>query len=353
MADIEQNKNKKKKRGKGYFLNILFLCAVTLLSLTVSVILFLRLQAVEQKAQEGTYYTDSELQKVENSAKQSERSSLLLEIQSSFESGNSTLAMLRGLFSDDLVVMNGGRYYFYPVMNDLDMNGFEESDFETGEDGFMEYVGSDDTVSVAHGIDVSSENGQISWQKVSEDQVAFALLRTGYRNGDGDLETDRNFEDNLAGALEAGLHVGCYIDLDASNEDEAGQEAQFIVDKLKDAGVEQSDMGAPIAVRVEIPDDSSNLSSQTKEEWTESVISFCETVKDGGYTPMINGNVAAFNMLLNLRDLEDYEKWITDTSEYLYFPYTFSCWQYKTDGSVDGISGDVALDLYVSGTESE
>lgn len=346
MADREQKK--RKRRGNGYFLNILFLCAVTILSLTVTVILFLRLQAVEQKEQEGTYYTDSELQKVENSAKQSERSSLLLEIQSSFESGNSTLAMLRSLFSNDLVVMNGGRYYFYPVQNDLEMNGFQDSDFQTGEDGLMEYVGSDSSVSVSQGIDVSAQNGEINWKRVSEDQIAFAILRAGVRNDDGELETDDRFIENLSGAMEAGLHAGCYIDLDADSQDEAKQEAQFIVDLLQDAGVTQSDMGAPVAVRLEVPDDSSNLSSQTREEWTESVIAFCETVKDSDYKPIIYGNLAAFNMLLNLEELEDYEKWFADTSEYLYFPYAFSCWQYSTGGTVDGISGNVALDLHVS-----
>lgn len=352
MADRESGKGRRSGHKIGYFLNILFLCAITLVSLVAALILFFRLQAVEEKEQQGSYYTDSELENLEYSARQSERSSLLLEIQSSFESGNSTLAMLRGLFPNDLVVMSGGRYYFYPVQSELKMNGFEDTDFATGEDGFMEYVGDDDSVSVTHGIDVSSDDGYIDWQKVSEDQIAFAMLRIGRRDEDEELVEDEYFESNLSGALSFALHAGCYIDLDADSEEEAVEEAQFVLGKLEDMGVSQSDLGAPIAVRVEVPDDSSDLSSQTKEEWTQSVVSFCEAIEEDGYTPMIYGNVAAFHMLLNLSELEDYEKWIADTSEYLYFPYEFSCWQYSASGTVDGISGNVSLDLHISRTTS-
>ena len=56
-------------------------------------------------------------------------------------------------------------------------------------------------------------------------------------------------------------------------------------------------------------------------------------------------------MLLNMAELEEYDKWIADYGDYLYFPYKFKCWQYSLKGTVNGIEGDVALDLSVSVSE--
>jgi GH25 family lysozyme M1 (1,4-beta-N-acetylmuramidase) len=49
-----------------------------------------------------------------------------------------------------------------------------------------------------------------------------------------------------------------------------------------------------------------------------------------------------------MNELEKFDKWIADYGDYLYFPYNFRCWQYSLKGTVNGIEGDVALDLSVS-----
>lgn len=350
---MDSERSNQRKKSLFYFWNIIFMCIITVLSLTVAVTCFARLERLrDEKEVEGTVYTDAQIEKIKYAASETERNRILLDIQSSFESGNSTISMLRDLFPDDLVVMWEGRYYFYPVNRNLRKNPFDEMDFSIGENGRMQYIGEKENVTVSHGIDVSSLNGEIDWEKVAEDRFAFAMIRAVFRDAEGNLIQDERFQENLSGAKSAGLRTGCYVDLDADSEEMAEEIAQTLLDHLS---LSQSEMGAPIAVRVQIPDHSSSLSSQTREEWTQSVKAFCVKIRKAGYEPVIYANTAAFNMLLVMDELEDFDKWIADYGDYLYFPYKFNCWQYSLKGTVEGIEGDVSLNLgvVVNDTESE
>ena len=346
MENREPEKSNPNHRKVFYFLNILFMCMITAASLAMTVILFVRLERLRSEKQvEGSIYTDSQIEKIRYGAAQAERNRLLLEIQSSFESGNSTISMLRNLFPGDLVVMWEGRYYFYPVDRNLQTNPFSETDFAQGEKGGMDYIGENAGVSVNRGVDVSALNGEINWAKVAEEQIAFAMIRAAVRNADGELAQDERFQENMSGAKSVGLRIGCYVDLDADSEKAAEEIADFVLSNLS---MSQQEMGAPVAVRVQIPDHTSSLSGQTREEWTQGVRAFCAKIKKAGYEPVIYANTAAFHMLLNMAELEEYDKWIADYGDYLYFPYKFKCWQYSLKGTVNGIEGDVALDLSVS-----
>ena len=346
MENREPEKSNPNHRKVFYFLNILFMCMITAASLAMTVILFVRLERLRSEKQvEGSIYTDSQIEKIRYGAAQAERNRLLLEIQSSFESGNSTISMLRNLFPGDLVVMWEGRYYFYPVDRNLQTNPFSETDFAQGAKGGMEYIGEDAGVSVNRGVDVSALNGEINWAKVAEEQIAFAMIRAAVRNADGELVQDERFQEHMSGAKSVGLRIGCYVDLDADSEKAAEEIADFVLSNLS---MSQQEMGAPVAVRVQIPDHTSSLNGQTREEWTQGVRAFCAKIKKAGYEPVIYANTAAFHMLLNMAELEEYDKWIADYGDYLYFPYKFKCWQYSLKGTVNGIEGDVALDLSVS-----
>ena len=350
MGNYESEKNNPNHKKVFYFLNILFLCAITVASLAMAMICFVRLERLRSEKQaEGKVYTEQEIEKIKYTAMEGERNRILLDIQSSFESGNSTISMLRTLFPSNLVVMWEGRYYFYPVNRSLAMNSFSETDFSLGENGGMDYLGDDPSVIVSRGIDVSSLNGEIDWQKVAEDRIVFTMIRAAVRDSSGALVPDERFHDNMSEAKSAGLRTGCYVDLDADSEEAAEEIAGFVLNHLS---MSQNEMGAPVAVRVQIPDNSSSLSGQTREEWTQSVRAFCVKIQKAGYQPVIYANTAAFNMLLRMEELEEFDKWIADYGDYLYFPYEFKCWQYSLKGTVDGIEGDVALDLSLSRDES-
>ena len=73
--------------------------------------------------------------------------------------------------------------------------------------GFLRYES--DTITSQVGIDVSAHQQEIDWQRVAKSGVQFAILRVGYRGyTEGAIQEDAYFEQNLEGAIDAGLDVG-------------------------------------------------------------------------------------------------------------------------------------------------
>ena len=48
-----------------------------------------------------------------------------------------------------------------------------------------------------------------------------------------------------------------------------------------------------------------------------------------------------------MKRLEAYDKWFAYYDDTLYFPYKIKMWQYTDSGKVDGIEGNVDLNIYV------
>lgn len=116
-----------------------------------------------------------------------------------------------------------------------------ESDFETGEDGIPVYTG--DVYETRLGIDVSFYQGDIDWQAVADAGIEFAMIRCGYRgSSEGELFVDEKFEQNMQGAIDAGLDVGVYFFSQSMGAIEAAEEALFVLDLIKDY-----DISMPVA----------------------------------------------------------------------------------------------------------
>ena len=48
---------------------------------------------------------------------------------------------------------------------------------------------------------------------------------------------------------------------------------------------------------------------------------------------------------MDLKELEEYDKWFAYYNEPVYFPYEFTIWQYTSKGKVNGIDGNVDLNV--------
>ena len=127
-----------------------------------------------------------------------------------------------------------------------------------------------------------------------------------------------------------------------ANEEEAREEADFCIENLGEYST-----ALPIAIDVE---ESANLSkSRTKdlsmEQRTLNVIAFCERIREKGYEPIIYGNLKSLMIMMDISSLEDYDKWFAYYHYPLRFPYKIKMWQYSATRKVDGIEGDVDLNL--------
>ena len=81
------------------------------------------------------------------------------------------------------------------------------------------------------------------------------------------------------------------------------------------------------------------------EERTRYSIAFLERIKKADYDPLIYGNLKSFLIMLDLEKLEDYPKWFASYDDEPYWPYEMDYWQYTEKGRVDGIDGDVDLNI--------
>jgi GH25 family lysozyme M1 (1,4-beta-N-acetylmuramidase) len=192
------------------------------------------------------------------------------------------------------------------------------------------------------GIDVSRYQGDIDWARVAADGISFAIVRMGYRGYDtGKLVTDEFFEANMQGALRAGVRVGVYFFSQAVNETEAVEEAEMVL-----AGISPYDVHFPVVFDIEeISGQNARTDALTAEEVTNIAIAFCERVRQAGYTPMIYANPKWFVSRMELNRLESYAKWLAQYYKTPAYPYAFSIWQFTSAGSVDGIKGNVDLDM--------
>ena len=116
MSQLNKNQesaDNPNRRHSLYLVNIIFMCCLTIVSLVFALVVFFRLRT---HGTDGVrqLYTKGQIESIRENAASNARNDLLLEIQSSLESGRSTTQMLREIFDDSIVVVNGGRYYFYP-----------------------------------------------------------------------------------------------------------------------------------------------------------------------------------------------------------------------------------------------
>lgn len=251
------------------------------------------------------------------------------------------LTMLRYFFPESLIFYDEGTYEFIPILDSLKKHSLLNENFVKNEEGEMEYHENNEIVS-HKGIDVSKYQGKIDWDAVKEDGVEYAFIRLGLRGySSGEIVLDDYYEENMRGANDAGVLAGVYFFMQAITEEEAIEEAQFVIEHLADF-----DVPCPVVYDIEmITNGKGRANNLTKEERTKIAKAFCETIKNAGYTPMIYGNIKCFTKLIDMQQLEEYEKWYAFYDNYMYFPYEVSMWQYTEKGSVNGIKGNVDLNI--------
>ena len=195
------------------------------------------------------------------------------------------------------------------------------------------------------GVDVSHHQGYIDWKKVKASGYDFAFIRIGYRGygKNGSLNLDKRFYENIEGAHEAGIDVGVYFFSQAINVEEAREEAQFVIEHLKDYKLE-----LPIVYDPEsILDDEARTDNVSGEQFTENTLLFCSLISEAGYKPMIYSNMLWEAFQFDMSKLVDYPFWYADYELKPQTPYKYKYWQYTNEGYVDGISGRTDLDIEI------
>ena len=220
-----------------------------------------------------------------------------------------------------------------------------EYDFEkylNNTDNYYKYE--DEKYKSKIGIDVSLYQQEIDWKKVKDSGVEFAILRLGFRGygQEGKIVIDSKFEEYYRNAISEGIEIGVYFFSQAINIEEAKEEAEFVIENIKNKEIRY-----PVIFDLEkIKYDSARTDNLNVEEMTNITLEFCKEIKQNGYEPCIYGNAKTFTTKLELEKLNDYKKWYADYQKNPIYPYEFCMWQYTENGKVDGIQGNVDLNIF-------
>lgn len=252
---------------------------------------------------------------------------------------NVSAEFLQSFFTDKIVYKDTEGIIYSPIDPELPKHNYNWGNL-VSQNGRLKYI-EEGVSKAAVGIDISKYQGKIDWEKVKADGIEYAIIRIGYRGYDtGKLMLDEYFEENIKNATEADMEIGLYFFSQAISPEEAIEEAQFIFDNIK--GYE---IAYPIIIDIEDVPSTARTSHMTVDDFTDSTIAFCEAVENAGYTPMIYANTKYYVARLDMSRLTKYDKWLAQYYSTPFFPYDFHMWQYTAKGKVNGIKGDVDLNL--------
>lgn len=236
--------------------------------------------------------------------------------------------------------------YRAELLENVPKNIYDFSCLSTDEDtGFKKYNDEKNGITSKMGIDVSEfQGGDIDWKQVKDSGIEFVIVRIGYRayGESGELVKDDMFEQNIEGALDAGLEVGVYFFSQAITPGEAVEEAEFVLDLIRPYKI----TGPVVYDTEEIKGDTARTDGNTRQEFTNYCKVFCDTVEHAGYDSMIYANMKWMAFTLDMEELTDYDFWYADYHELPQNPYDYTIWQYSETGAVPGINANVDLNIW-------
>ncbi len=229
----------------------------------------------------------------------------------------------------------GGKVYYFTANGDkvTGRQVIQGATYTFGSDGALT------NGSGSVGIDVSKWNGSIDWGAVRNSGVSYAIIRCGYRGStNGKLVEDPKFRTNIKGATNAGLKVGVYFFSQAVNEVEAIEEASMVLGLIEDYN-----LSFPVFLDVEASGGRGDKID--KDTRTAICKAFCETIQSAGYKAGVYSNKLWLESKINVSALSKYRIWLAQYAAKPTYTGRYDIWQYTAKGNVNGISGDVDMNI--------
>ncbi|BBF43890.1 hypothetical protein lbkm_2578 [Lachnospiraceae bacterium KM106-2] len=177
------------------------------------------------------------------------------------------------------------------------------------------------------GIDVSHYQGNIDWAKLKANtDVRFVMIKLGEGSS-----LDSCFKKNIQNAKANGFKVGVYYYTHATTQEEAQQEANFVVENLKGYSIDY-----PVAMDIEAPEQK----KLTKVQNTLNITTFCEAIKAAGYSPMVYTFYSYMNSYLDYNGIKQYDIWLARYNSYLGYDNPVRMWQYSSTTTLPGITAN-------------
>lgn len=189
------------------------------------------------------------------------------------------------------------------------------------------------------GIDVSAHQGRIDWAQVKASGIEFAMIRCGFRGyTEGKIYEDAYFKSNINGAVNNGIMVGIYFYSVAMNEEEALQEAAWVVERIKSYRITY-----PVVYDFE-DFNRGRTAGISGEQATANANTFLNYIASQGYTPMMYASKNDISNRFNKGNL-NYKFWLAHYTSETDYTGSYQMWQYTSKGSVAGINGNTDMNV--------
>lgn len=207
-------------------------------------------------------------------------------------------------------------------------------------------------------IDVSEWQGDIDWAKAKADGVEGVIIRLGYGEGNN---ADKKAQRNISECKRLGIPFGIYWYSYADTPALAKEEGADVVSKLKQFGVNPSDLAYPVYYDLEKWTWEGHKPPTDPNVYNNIVNNWYSALQSAGYK---NLGVYSYTSYLQgpLKHADIYAKttWVAQYGARMgfdSFPTNSRGWQYTSSGKVDGISGNVDMNAfgnkaYVNGDSS-
>ena len=196
-------------------------------------------------------------------------------------------------------------------------------------------------------IDVSGWQGDIDWAKAKADGVEGAIIRLGYGEGNN---ADKKAQRNISECKRLGIPFGIYWYSYADTPALAKEEGTDVVAKLKQFGVNPSDLAYPVYYDLEKWTWEGHQPPTDPNVYNNIVNNWYSALQSAGYK---NLGVYSYTSYLQgpLKHADIYAKttWVAQYGARMgfdSFPTNSRGWQYTSSGKVNGISGNVDMNAF-------
>ena len=183
---------------------------------------------------------------------------------------------------------------------------------------------------VARGIDVSTWQGNIDFNKVKASGIDFVIIRAGYGIGN----KDDWFEANYQKAKAARLHVGAYWYSYANSSQDARAEARSFGSVLK---------GKQFDYPVYFDMEEKSQLARGVAFCSELVTAFCTEMEKQGYYAGFYTSLYYLNTVISNQVKNRFTLWIAQWANRCTYAGPYGLWQYSSHGSIPGIAGRVDM----------
>lgn len=181
-------------------------------------------------------------------------------------------------------------------------------------------------------VDLSQFNVVTDYKQMAN-EIKYIFLRIGRRGStDGNIVEDTGFKKHIDNCIANGIsNIGLYFYDQSISEQEAIEQANWIVDKLKYYNITKN-ITLPIYIDSESsPNHNGRADNISKEQRTKNIIAFCDRIKLLGFKEGVYSADSWFKSMLNFDQIKNYNIWCARYSTEKPTISKYDIWQYGSE----------------------